>query len=62
MMRRTVVAVVLAFGLGAASAASMVAGAGEARWRVAFDLEPVTIELSGEGVGVDFAWVQERSR
>ena len=61
-MRRSVLAVLLAFGLGAMSAVSMVAGMSEARWRVAFDFEPVTIELSAEGVHVELGWVQERMR
>jgi hypothetical protein len=59
-MRRSVLAVLLAFGLGAMSAVSIVAGVGEARWRVAVDLEPVTIEVSAEGVHLELDWLKER--
>ena len=59
-MRRSVLAVLLAFGLGAMSAASLVVSAGEARWRVALNLEPVTVEVSVEGVRVQLDWIKER--
>jgi hypothetical protein len=61
MRRRLVLAVLLAFSLGAASALSVMAGAGEARWLVAFDLEPITVELSAEGVRIELDWMKERS-